>query len=201
MQELSDSIVAFVILAFLTAILAAGFLGFPIYWLSKNARRLCHLCRSRSFPVFAAFTAAAIIYGGSKPPWANRYLTVAWDEYFTAPLSAMADTNDWRIASFAWNHAAFLPGTANAVFYAANRFDDVPSLAEIGRCPITNRAFTVQMPEDATNYLYSAVCDWTPPQPVVTNGVYHLRAIGNPDRAVPLGSTVKTPDNPEGEYK
>ena len=35
-----------------------------------------------------------------------------------------------------FHHAAFLPGTANAVFYAANRFDDVPSLAEIGRCTV-----------------------------------------------------------------
>ena len=197
MQELADSIGAFMMSAFLTAILVAGFLALPLYWLSKNARRLC---RSRAFPVFAAFAAAAIIYGGSKPPGAI-YLSTEWDEYFTTPLSAQADTNDWRVASFAWNHAAFLPGTANAVFYAANRFDDIPSLAEIGRCPITNRAFTVQMPEDATNYLYSVLCDWTPPQPVVTNGVYHLRAIGSPDRAVPLGSTVKTPGNPEGEYK
>ena len=197
MQELADSIGAFMMSAFLTAILVAGFLALPLYWLSKNARRLC---RSRAFPVFAAFAIVAIIYGGSKPP-GSRPLMVAWDEYFTVPLSAMADTNDWRIASFAWNHAAFLPGTANAVFYAVNRFDDNHWLAEIGRCPITNRAFTVQMPEDATNYLYSVLCDWTPPQPVVTNGVYQLRAIGSPDRAVPLGSTVKTPGNPEGEYK
>jgi len=197
MQELSDSIGAFLMSAFLTAILVAGFLALPLYWLSKNAGRLC---RSRAFPVFAAFAAVAIIYGGSKPPGAI-YLTATWDNYFTAPMSAQSDTNDWRIASFAWNHAAFLPATANAIFYAANRFDDIPSLAEIGRCPITNRAFTVQMPQDATNYVYSAICDWTPPQPVVTNGVYHLRAIGSPDRAVPLGSTVKTPNNPEGDYK
>ena len=197
MQELADSIVAFLTSAFLMTILIVGFLGLPLGWLSKNARRLC---RSRSFPVFAAFAIVAILYGGSKPPGAI-YLSTEWDEYFTAPLSAQADTNDSRIASFKWNHAVFLPATANAIFYAANRFDDIPMLAKIGRCPITNRAFAVQMPEDATNYVYSAMCDWTPPQPVVTNGVYHLRAVGSPDRAVPLGSTVKTPDNPEGEYK
>lgn len=197
MQELADSIGAFLMSAFLTAVLVAGFLVLPLYWLSKNARRLC---RSRAFPVFAAFAIVAILYGGSKPPGAI-YLSTGWDEYFTAPMSAQADTNDSRIASFKWNHAAFLPATANAIFYAAHRFDDIPSLAEIGRCLITNRAFTVQMPEDATNYIYSVLCDWTPPQPVVTNGVYHLRAIGSPDRAVPLGSTVKTPGNPEGEYK
>lgn len=154
--------------------------------------------RAKQAKALAIVAVGAILYAGSKGP--NNILGITWDEYFTAPRSALANTNDWHLASFEWAHPAYLPDTANAIFYAVDKTDLVPDLVEIARCPMTNRSLVVSMPTDATNYLYSAICDWTPPQPVVTNGVYHVRALGNPEGVVPIGATIKTTNNPTGDY-
>lgn len=154
--------------------------------------------RAKEAKALASLAIVATLFAGAKH--VINYLTITWDEYFTSPRQALANTNDWHLALFEWNHPAYLPDTANAIFYAADKTALLPSLVEIARCPMTNRSLVVLMPLDATNYLYSAICDWTPPQPVVTNGVYHVRALGNPDGVVPIGATIKTTNNPTGDY-
>ena len=58
-------------------------------------------------------------------------------------------------------------------------------------------AMSAVMPHEATNYIYFVACDWTPAPAVVTNGVYHVRAVENADKVVPIGVSIKTPNQEE----
>ena len=58
-------------------------------------------------------------------------------------------------------------------------------------------AMTAVMPHEATNYAFFVECDWTPSPAVVTNGVYHVRAVENAEKVVPIGVNIKLPKREE----
>ena len=131
--------------------------------------------RAKSRAASAVFTAgvvAAVLYAGTKPT-----AQVTWDEYFSNK-SYSIDTNDLRHISFAWTAPAWMPETANAILNAYSRTAGIPDV-------------------EATNYVYFVACDWSPAPAVVTNGVYHVRAVENAEKVVPIGVSIKTPNQEE----
>ena len=141
--------------------------------------------------VFVAGAVAAILYAGTKPT-----AQVTWDEYFSNK-SYSIDTNDLRRISFAWTSPAWMPGTANAILNAYGRTAVVSDLEAAATASMSAGAMTAVMPHAATNYIYFVACDWTPAPAVVTNGVYHVRAVENAGKVVPVGVEIRTPNQEE----
>ena len=137
-----------------------------------------------------------ILYGGTKP----STTPVAWDEYF-ADKSYLIDTNDLHRISFAWTSPAWMPAEAKAVLHAFRRAATVPELPDdvITNAPMSAGAMTAVMPYEATNYAFFVECDWTPSPAIVTNGVYHVRAVENAEKVVPIGVSVKLPNQEESQ--
>ena len=146
--------------------------------------------------VCGIFAVIAILYGGTKPPTSP----VAWDEYF-ADKSYLIDTNDLRRISFAWTSPEWMPAAAMAVLHAFRRAATVPELPEevIANAPMSAGAMTAVMPYEATNYAFFVECDWTPAPAIVTNGVYHVRAVENDEKVIPIGVSIRLPEQQENQ--
>ena len=175
---------AFVLIVFCSAVLPP---------LCEAWRRMRAKSRAAS-AAFAAAAVAAILYAGTKPPT----VTVTWDEYFSNK-SYTVDTNDLRRISFAWSSPAWMPETARAILNAYSRTAGIPDLEAAVTAPMSAGAMATVMPHDATNYVYFVECDWTPGPAVVTNGVYHVRAVENAEKVVPIGVSVKLPNQEESQ--
>lgn len=143
---------------------------------------------------FAAAAVAAILYAGTKPPT----VTVTWDEHFSNK-SYSVDTNDPRRISFAWTSPAWMPETANAILNAYSRTAGIPDVEAAATALMSAGAMATVMPHDATNYVYFVECDWTPGPAVVTNGVYHVRAVENAEKVVPIGVSIRLPAQQENQ--
>ncbi len=151
--------------------------------------------KSRAASVaFAAAAVAAILYAGTKPPT----VTVTWDEHFSNK-SYSVDTNDPRRISFAWTSPAWMPETANAILNAYSRTAGIPDVEAAATALMSAGAMATVMPHDATNYVYFVECDWTPGPAVVTNGVYHVRAVENAEKVVPIGVSIRLPAQQENQ--
>ena len=165
---------------------------------------ICWAFRSSSEAlVCGLFAIFACLYGGTKP----STTPVAWDEYFT-DKSYLIDTNDLRRISFAWASPVWMPAAAKAVLHAFRRAATVPELPDevISNAPMSAGAMTAVMPYEATNYAFFVECDWyaffvecdwTPSPAIVTNGVYHVRAVENAEKVVPIGVNIKLPKREE----
>ena len=141
---------------------------------------------------FYALAVVFILYAGTKPPT----VTVTWDEHFSNK-SYTVDTNDLRRISFAWSSPAWMPETARAILHAYGRAAFVPDATSVTNAPMSAGAMTAVMQHDVTNYVYFVECDWSPEPTVVTNGVYHVRAVENAEKVVPIGVSIKTPNQEE----
>ena len=143
---------------------------------------------------FYALAVVFILYAGTKPPT----VTVTWDEHFSNK-SYTVDTNDLRRISFAWSSPAWMPETARAILHAYGLAAGVPDAASVTNAPMSAGAMTAVMQHDATNYVYFVECDWTPGPAVVTNGVYHVRAVENAEKVVPIGVSIRLPAQQENQ--
>lgn len=177
-------------LAGLAAVALVVFFSAVLPPLAEAWRRARAKSRASSY-VFAAGAVAAILYAGTKPA-----AQVTWDEHF-ANKSCSTDANDLRRISFAWTAPAWMPDTARAVLNAYSRTAGIPDVEAVTNAPMSAGAMTAVMPYDSTNYVYFVACDWTPAPAVVTNGVYHIRAVENAGKVVPLGVDIKTPNQEE----
>ena len=143
---------------------------------------------------FYALAVVFILYAGTKPPT----VTVTWDEYFSNK-SYTVDTNDPRRISFAWTSPAWMPETARAILHAYGRAAGVPDAASVTNAPMSAGAMTAVLQHDATNYVYFVECDWSPEPTVVTNGVYHVRAVENDEKVVPIGVSIRLSEQQENQ--
>ena len=141
--------------------------------------------------LFAAGAVAAILYAGTKPT-----AQVTWDEYFSNK-SYSIDTKDPRRISFAWTSPAWMPETANAILHAYGRTAGVSDVEAAASAPMSSGAMSAVMPDAATNYVYFVALDWTPEPAVVTNVVYHVRAVENAGKVVPVGVGIKLTNQEE----
>ena len=175
---------AFVLIVFCSAVLPP---------LCEAWRRMRAKSRAAS-AAFAAAAVAAILYAGTKPPT----VTVTWDEHFSNK-SYTVDTNDLRRISFAWSSPAWMPETARAILNAYSRTAGIPDLEAAVTAPMSVGAMATVMQHDATNYVYFVECDWSPEPTVVTNGVYHVRAVENDGKVVPIGVSIRLPAQQENQ--
>lgn len=175
---------AFVLIVFCSAVLPP---------LCEAWRRMRAKSRAAS-AAFAAAAVAAILYAGTKPPT----VTVTWDEHFSNK-SYTVDTNDLRRISFAWTSPAWMPETARAILHAYGRAAGVPDAASVTNAPMSAGAMTAVMQHGATNYVYFVECDWSPEPTVVTNGVYHVRAVENDEKVIPIGVSIRLPEQQENQ--
>ena len=190
---MSDVIETFRSACLVFSVCATALIAF--FWAMAIILRQRRAFRSTSEAlVCGIFAVIAILYGGTKPPTSP----VAWDEYF-ADKSYLIDTNDLRRISFAWTSPEWMPAAAKAVLHAFRRAATVPELPEevIANAPMSAGAMTAVMPYEATNYAFFVECDWTPSPAIVTNGVYHVRAVENAEKVVPIGVSIKLPKREE----
>ena len=143
---------------------------------------------------FYALAVVFILYAGTKPPT----VTVTWDEHFSNK-SYTVDTNNLRRISFAWTSPAWMPETARAILHAYGLAAGVPDAASVTNAPMSAGAMTAVMQHDVTNYVYFVECDWSPEPTVVTNGVYHVRAVENDEKVVPIGVSIRLPAQQENQ--
>ena len=122
--------------------------------------------------------------------------TVTWDEHFSNKSYAI-DTNDLHRISFAWTSPAWMQETARAILNAYGRTAGVSDAVAVTNAPMSAGAMTAVMPHDATNYVFFVECDWSPTPTVVTNGVYHVRAVENDEKVVPVGVSIRLPEQQE----
>lgn len=188
---MSDVIETFRSASLVFSVCALALIAF--FWAMAIILRLRRAFRSTSDAlVCGIFAVIAILYAGTKPPT----VTVTWDEYFSNK-SYTVDTNDLRRISFAWTSPAWMPASARAILHAYGRAAGVPDAASVTNAPMSAGAMTAVMQHDATNYVYFVECDWSPEPTVVTNGVYHVRAVENDEKVVPIGVSIKTPNQEE----
>lgn len=137
--------------------------------------------------VLGALAVLLTIYAGTKRP------AVTWDNVLADAGSAI-DTNDLRNVTFAWTYPEYIPAASAVSIYALPKSAaDTNDMFLVATTRADGSPLSVQMPTDATNYLFWAECSYMPPTPVRTNGVYHLDAIKIDDtiRLVPLGVTIE----------
>lgn len=140
--------------------------------------------------LLAVVAAALFIYGASKAPIPRA--VVYWDDPFTNP-SHTIDTNDLRHITFEWNAPPlYIPLDARANITAVYLHDtDTPTPFAVTNVSMFAFGADVWMQYDATNYAFYAECSWVPEPSVITNGVYHIPAVGTGERAVPIGARVE----------
>ena len=137
----------------------------------------------RHVVVMSAVAVLAIIVGGTKPR-----LLITWDEGLHDAGSHI-DTNNLHRVELAWTFDAWIPNVATFTLSAVEQGLG-SELFTVATVPITNRALTVMMEREATNYLFFAEQSFIPDAPVVTNGVYHIKCVGGENVWVPVGLKI-----------
>jgi hypothetical protein len=107
------------------------------------------------------------------------------------------DTNDWHTVNFKWKYDEWvIPASVVSI----RAFDkDVVYTNEIpvescqlvaNNIPISEKQASVFMERESTNYFYYVEHSYIPDAPVVTNGVYHIHAVGTNNVWVPIGLKI-----------
>ena len=150
--------------------------------------------------LIAVAFAALFIYGSNKAPLPSA--PVYWDEPFRG-CSYTIDSNDLRHITFGWGAPpAYIPLDARAEISAVSLRDlDTPDMFVVTNVSMFAFGADVWMAFDATNYAYYVECDWVPTPSIVTNGSYHVRAVGTGERAVPIGVKIKMVNRHTGETR
>jgi hypothetical protein len=134
-----------------------------------------------------------IIVGGTKPPIIKAI--IVWDDGLH-DAGTKVDTNDLRNITFRWTYDDWIPNVATVDIkaYDIHTVNQDPTVDRgfyvCNGVPITDRTAMVLMETDATNYCYYVSQSYIPDAPVVTNGVYHIHAVGTNNVWVPIGLKI-----------
>lgn len=134
-----------------------------------------------------------MMVGGTKTdiPKALIY----WDDGLH-DAGTKVDTNDLRNITFKWTYDDWIPSIATVSIkaYDIHTVNPDPTVDRgfyvCNGVPITDRTAIVLMETDATNYCYYVSQSYMPDAPVVTNGVYHIHAVGTNKVWVPIGLKI-----------
>lgn len=148
---------------------------------------------SKNIAIMIPFTIIAIIVGGTKPstPKAEVY----WDDGLR-DNGTEVDTNNLQQITFRWIREDWVPPVAVVHGYAWHRSVGTPtgfdnSIPIFSNVPVTDQQAIVMMEQDATNYVFYVEQSYIPDAPVVTNGVYHIHAVGTNNVWIPIGLTIR----------
>lgn len=163
-----------------------------VFCLCKDAWTIYRLSKKRL--IMIPLAVGAIIVGGTKPegkPKAQIY----WDDGLRDNGSEI-DTNDLRRITFKWAREDWVPAVAVVRGYAWHNSVGTPtgfdnSIPIFSNVSVTDGQAIVMMEQDATNYVYYVEQSYIPDAPVVTNGVYHIHAVGTNSVWIPIGLTIK----------
>ena len=168
-----------------------GLLAIVIGVFASETIRSWKIWRSKkNWAAMSIVAAIAINVGGTKPP--KLYIT--WDTGLHDNGSEI-NTNDLRQIHIKWTYENWIPAVATFTLRATpistvNPDPPVDRTFEVASVPITNLQLYAIMEVDATNFLFFAEQSFIPDQPVVTNGVYHLRCVGGENVWVPIGAKI-----------
>ena len=165
-----------------------GLLAIVVGVFASETIRSWKIWRSRRHAAALTLVAAvAVIVGGSKAPTPQ----ITWDSGLHDAGSEIS-TNDYRLITVRWTYDSWIPSAATFTLWATpttpNPDPTVDRTFDVASVPITNLQLYAIMELDATNYLFFAEQSFIPDQPVVTNGVYHLRCVGGENVWVPIGA-------------
>lgn len=158
--------------------------------------------------VMIPFLVLGIIVGGTKPP-TPKAIIVAWDDGLH-DAGTKVDTNDLRAITFKWTYDDWIPNVATVSIkaYDIHTVNPDPNVDRgfyvCNGVPITDKTAMVLMETDATNYCYFVSQSYIPDVPVVTNGVYHIHAVGTNNVWVPIGLKIFEDSriiSPQGETR
>ena len=167
-----------------------GLLSIVVGVFASETIRSWKIWRSKRHAAALTLAAAvAVIVGGTKAPLPQ----ITWDSGLHDNGSEIS-TNDYRMITVKWIYDSWIPAAATftlrAVPTTPNPDPSVDRTFEVASVPITNLQLYAIMELDATNYLFFAEQSFIPDQPVVTNGVYHLRCVGGENVWVPIGAKI-----------
>ena len=134
-----------------------------------------------------------MMVGGTKTdiPTALIY----WDDGLS-DAGTEINTNDLRNITFKWTYENWIPSIATVSIkaYDIHTVNPDPTVDRgfyvCNEVPITDRTAMVLMETDATNYCYYVSQSYIPDAPIVTNGVYHIHAVGTNNVWVPIGLKI-----------
>lgn len=189
MRELFDIFSHVVLWTGLLGIVLMAVIG--IIYVCKDA--FATFKASKNLAIMIPFAIIAIIVGGTKPSTSTA--KVYWDEGLRDAGTAI-DTNDLRQITFKWSYEDWVPSVATVSGYAWDKSIETPtdfdgSIPIFSGVPVTDRQATVLMEQDATNYVFYVEQSYIPDAPVVTNGVYHIHAVGTNKVWIPIGLTIR----------
>lgn len=171
-----------------------GLISMFVYYISKLVFRATNII-SNGRSVFATYIMIliAIIVCGTKPE--NIKVMIHWDSGFKN-YGADINTNDLRKITFKWDYAEWVPEIAKVDIKAYNIHivNPDPTLDRgfyvCNNVPITDKSVSVYMETDITNYCFYVEQSYIPDAPVVTNGVYHIHAVGTNHVWIPIGLKI-----------
>lgn len=147
------------------------------------------------------------IVGGTKPSITKAI--IVWDDGLH-DAGTKVDTNDLRNITFRWTYDDWVPSVATVSIKAfdIHTVNQDPTVDRgfyvCNGVPITDRTAMVLMETDATNYCFYVSQSYIPDAPVVTNGVYHIHAVGTNNVWVPIGLKIFEDSriiSPQGEIR
>lgn len=148
-----------------------------------------------------------IIVGGTKPTMTKAI--IVWDDGLH-DAGTEVDTNDLRTITFRWTYDEWIPNVATVSIkaYDIHTVNQDPTVDRgfyvCNEAPITDRTAMVLMETDVTNYCFFVSQSYIPDAPVVTNGAYHIHAVGTNNVWVPIGLKIFEDSriiSPQGETK
>ena len=143
--------------------------------------------------------------GGTVTPKA----IIVWDDGLH-DAGTKVDTNDLRNITFRWTYDDWIPNVATVDIkaYDIHTVNPDPNVDRgfyvCNGVPITDKTAMVLMETDATNYCFYVSQSYIPDAPVVTNGVYHIHAVGTNNVWVPIGLKIFEDSriiSPQGEIR
>lgn len=135
----------------------------------------------------------SIIVGGTKTPIPE--VLIEWDDGLHDAGSEI-NTNDLRYITFRWTYENWVPDISKIDIkaYDIHTVNQDPTVDRgfyvCNGVPITDRSVNVMMETDATNYCFYVSQSYIPDAPIVTNGVYHIHAIGTNNVWIPIGLKI-----------
>lgn len=157
--------------------------------------------------VMIPFLILGIIVGGTKP--STPKAIIMWDDGLH-DAGTKVDTNDLRNITFKWTYDDWIPNVATVSIkaYDIHTVNPDPTVDRgfyaCNGVPITDRTAMVLMETDATNYCFYVSQSYIPDAPVITNGVYHIHAVGTNNVWVPIGLKIFEDSriiSPQGEIR